>query len=420
MTTDMFRKIEKCRVCGNVHYDVVLDLGDQHISGVFPDEEEAAENVPKGPLRLVKCSVEHGGCGHVQLEHTFDLPTMYGDNYGYRSGLNSSMVKHLQGKAHKIKRQVNLKSDDIIVDIAGNDGTFLGFFEDDYNRLIIDPTSEKFSKFIPSGVDYVADFFSKKIFKEKYGNRKAKIVTSFSMFYDLEDPCAFAREVSQILSKEGIWVLEQSYVALMLKANSFDTICHEHLSYYAMTQLKFIMEVSGLKIVDFEFNDVNGGSISLSVARQDSQRPECTDRINEILHQEKRQGLQTTVPWQNFANEVKLREKELLDYIDEKSGPEFIPMALGASTKGNVLLQTWTELSDRIKYIGDVNPDKHGCYTPGTLIPIKDEDEVLELNDVFIILPWHFKEFFINNKKFNGKTLIFPLPTLDVVDVNVE
>ena len=420
MTTNMFRKIEKCRVCGNVHYDVILDLGDQHISGVFPDEERAAENVPKGPLRLVKCSVEHGGCGHVQLEHTFDLPTMYGDNYGYRSGLNSSMVKHLQGKAHKIKRQVNLKPDDIIVDIAGNDGTFLGFFEDDYNRLIIDPTSEKFSEFIPSGVDYVADFFSKKIFKEKYGNRKAKIVTSFSMFYDLEDPCSFAREVSQILSKEGIWVLEQSYVALMLKANSFDTICHEHLSYYAMTQLKFIMEVSGLKIVDFEFNDVNGGSISLSVARQDSQRPECTDRINEILHQEKRQGLQTMVPWQNFANEVKLREKELLDFLDENSGPEFIPMALGASTKGNVLLQTWTELSDRIKYIGDVNPDKHGCYTPGTLIPIKDEDEVLELNDVFIILPWHFKEFFINNKKFNGKTLIFPLPTLDVVDVNVE
>ena len=417
MTTDMFRKIEKCRVCGNVHYDVVLDLGDQHISGVFPDEEEAAENVPKGPLRLVKCSVEHGGCGHVQLEHTFDLPTMYGDNYGYRSGLNSSMVKHLQGKAHKIKRQVDLKPDDIIVDIAGNDGTFLGFFEDDYNRLIIDPTSKKFSEFIPSGVDYVADFFSKKIFKEKYGNRKAKIVTSFSMFYDLEDPCAFAREVSQILSKEGIWVLEQSYVAMMLKANSFDTICHEHLSYYAMTQLKFIMEVSGLKIVDVEFNDVNGGSISLSVARQDSQRLECTDKINEILHQEKRQGLQTTVPWQNFANEIKLREKELLDYLNESFVPEFIPMALGASTKGNVLLQTWTEVSDRIKYIGDVNPDKHGCYTPGTLIPIRDEDEVLEKNDVFIILPWHFKQFFINNKKFSGKILIFPLPTLDVVEV---
>ena len=334
MTTDMFRKIEKCRVCGNVHYDVVLDLGDQHISGVFPDEEGEAENVPKGPLRLVKCSVEHGGCGHVQLEHTFDLPTMYGDNYGYRSGLNSSMVKHLQGKAHKIKRQVDLKPDDIIVDIAGNDGTFLGFFEDDYNRLIIDPTSKKFSEFIPSGVDYVADFFSKKIFKEKYGNRKAKIVTSFSMFYDLEDPCTFAREVSQILSKEGIWVLEQSYVALMLKANSFDTICHEHLSYYAMTQLKFIMEVSGLKIVDFEFNDVNGGSISLSVARQDSQRSECTDRINEILHQEKRQGLQTLVPWQNFANEIKLRENELLDYLDESFAPEFVPMGFGCKHEG--------------------------------------------------------------------------------------
>jgi|TARA_Y100000389_G_C17470620_1_gene530283 hypothetical protein len=417
MTTDMFRKIEKCRVCGNTHYDVVLDLGDQYISGVFPKEED--DEIPRGPLRLVKCSVENGGCGHVQLEHTFDLPTMYGDNYGYRSGLNSSMVKHLQGKAHNIKRQVDLKSDDIIVDIAGNDGTFLGFFEDDYQRLIIDPTSEKFSKFIPSGVDHIADFFSKKIFKEKYSNRKAKIVTSFSMFYDLEDPCAFAKEVAQILSKEGIWVLEQSYVALMLKANSFDTVCHEHLSYYAMTQLKFIMEVSGLKIVDFEFNDVNGGSISLSVARQDSQRPECTDRITEVLHQEKRQGLQTLVPWQNFADRIKENEKELLKVIDSYSNQGITIAALGASTKGNVLLQTWPEVAGRIKQIGDVNTDKHGCYTPGSIIPIIDEDLALEKYDVFIVLPWHFKNFFINNRKFRKKTLIFPLPTVETIRVNL-
>ena len=410
---NLYTEIESCRVSKEKDLVSFLNLGNQKLTGVFPRPNE---EIDRGPLELVWSPSSH----LVQLKHTFEPTEMYGDNYGYRSGLNSSMVKHLQGKAHKIKRQVDLKPDDIIVDIAGNDGTFLGFFEDDYNRLIIDPTSKKFSEFIPSGVDYVADFFSKKIFKEKYGNRKAKIVTSFSMFYDLEDPCTFAREVSQILSKEGIWVLEQSYVALMLKANSFDTICHEHLSYYAMTQLKFIMEVSGLKIVDFEFNDVNGGSISLSVARQDSQRSECTDRINEILHQEKRQGLQTLVPWQNFANEIKLRENELLDYLDESFAPEFVPMALGASTKGNVLLQTWTEVSDRIKYIGDVNPDKHECYTPGTVIPIKDEDELLEKNNVFVVLPWHFKEFFINNKKFNGKTLIFPLPTLDVVDVYVE
>lgn len=415
MTTDMFRKIEKCRVCGNVHYDVILDLGDQYISGVFPSSEDI--EIPKGPLRLVKCSVEHGGCGHVQLEHTFDLPTMYGDNYGYRSGLNSSMIKHLQGKAHNIKRQVDLKSGDIIVDIAGNDGTFLGFFEDNYERLIIDPTAEKFSRFIPSGVNYIADFFSKNVFKEKYGNRKAKIVTSFSMFYDLEDPCAFAKEVAQILSKEGIWVLEQSYVALMIKANSFDTVCHEHLSYYAMTQLKFIMEVSGLKIVDFEFNDVNGGSISLSVARLDSQRPECTDRINEVLHQEKRQGLQTFVPWQNFSNRIKECEKELLSTIEVLQGDGKRIGGLGASTKGNVLLQSWIEVSGKIKNIGDVNPDKHGCYTPGTWIPIIDEDSALEKYDAFVVLPWHFKNFFINNEKFRGKTLIFPLPTLDVVDL---
>ena len=412
----MFRKIEKCRVCGNEHYYTVLDLGNQYLSGIFPKFVDL--DMYRGPLKLVKCDESTGGCGHVQLEHTFDLPTMYGEEYGYRSGLNGSMVKHLKGKHEKISNFVDLKENDIVIDIAGNDGTFLGFFSPELKLVSIDPTSKKFSKYFKEHVDYIADFFTEKTFRQFFGDSNAKLVTSFSMFYDLEDPCQFAKEVNSILNpEEGIWVLEQSYMPEMLRANSFDTVCHEHLSYYGMRQLKYIMDQAGLKIIDFEFNDVNGGSISVVVANKNSDYNECTDKLTALLQEELDFGLDTTIPWEDFQVRIDDCKNKFLDILKELKKNGLKIAALGASTKGNVTLQTWG-ISDYIDVVGDVNPDKNGSYTPGTWIPIKDEDSVLSECDVFIILPWHFKKFFVNNLKFKGKQLLFPLPTPELVTVS--
>ena len=171
MVSELFHKIEKCRVCGNEHLVTVLDLGEQYLSGIFPKKIDT--EMPRGPLKLVKCDEEHGGCGHVQLEHTYDLPTMYGDNYGYRSGLNASMVRLLKQKAEKIQKDKPLKSGDIVVDIAGNDGTFLGFFPEDCQLMSIDPTSEKFKGYFKSNVNYMADFFSAELFDKRFGKQKA-------------------------------------------------------------------------------------------------------------------------------------------------------------------------------------------------------------------------------------------------------
>ena len=410
MKCNKFHKITKCRVCGNEHYNVVLDLGDQYLSGVFPKEIDP--DMSKGPLTLVKCDESKGGCGHVQLEHTFDLPTMYGEEYGYRSGLNGSMVKHLKGKAEKIIKDIELDSGDIVCDIAGNDGTFLGFFPTDCQLISIDPTSKKFKDYFPENVHYIADFFSAKIFNERFGKQKAKVITSFSMFYDLEDPCEFAREVRECLDSEGIWVLEQSYMPEMLRVNSFDTVCHEHLSYYGMRQLKYIMDKAGFKIVDFEFNDVNGGSISVVVSPS---KPECTTKLTALLSLELEEGLDTVKPWEEFASRMTDNNHKFLKMVRDLRDEGYKVAGLGASTKGNVTLQTWGVTPTDILAIGDVNPDKDGSYTPGTWIPIKNEDEVLAYYDVFVILPWHFKNFFVKNPKFKGKKLIFPLPTPELI-----
>lgn len=414
MNADMFHKIEKCRVCGNDHLITVLDLGNQYLSGIFPKTIDT--NMYRGPLTLVKCNESEGGCGHVQLEHTFDLPTMYGQEYGYRSGLNASMVKHLQGKYEKITSFLQLKDRDLVIDIAGNDGTFLGFFSPKLKLVSIDPTSKKFSKYYKDHVDYIPDFFSEKTYKTFFGNEKAKLITSFSMFYDLEDPCQFAREVNSVLDPEnGIWVLEQSYMPEMLRVNSFDTVCHEHLSYYGMRQLKYIMDQSNFKIIDFEFNDINGGSISLVVANKDSKYEEATEKVKELIQEELDLKLDTLEPWKDFSFRIDQCKLEFWKLIDKFKNDGLKIAALGASTKGNVTLQTWNITSDYIQVVGDVNPDKDGSYTPGTWIPIEAEDSVIDSYDVFVILPWHFKNFFISSPKFKGKTLVFPLPNPEVV-----
>ena len=410
-----FHKIEKCRVCGNEHLITVLDLGDQFLSGIFPKTIDLG--MYKGPLALVKCDEKKGGCGHVQLEHTFDLPTMYGDEYGYRSGLNGSMIRHLREKAEKIKADTNLDSGDIVVDIAGNDGTFLGFFPHDLQLMSIDPTSRKFKDYIPEHVNHIADFFSADTYRERFGKQKAKVVTSFSLFYDLEDPCEFARQVHEILDCHGIWVLEQSYMPEMLKQNSFDTVCHEHLSYYGMRQLKYIMDKAGFKIVDFEFNDVNGGSISVVVTPStNSERKECTTKLTGLIALEIEKKLDTIEPWEEFAQRINDCKEQFWKIIDFYKGNGAKICCLGASTKGNVTLQTWEVTPDDVEMIGDVNPDKDGSFTPGTWIPIKDEEDVLMRDyDLHIVLPWHFRDFFLKNEKFKGKRFLFPLPEPEVV-----
>jgi len=416
MVNSIFHKIEKCRVCGNTHYSTVLDLGNQYLSGIFPKSVDL--NMHRGPLKLVKCDEARGGCGHVQLEHTFDLPTMYGEEYGYRSGLNASMVKHLQEKYEKIADFLDLRKGDFVIDIAGNDGTFLGFFSSELKLVSIDPTSKKFSKYFKDHVDYIADFFTENTFRKYFGEQKAKLVTSFSMFYDLEDPCQFAKEVNAILDpQEGIWVLEQSYMPEMVRVNSFDTVCHEHLSYYGMRQIKYIMDQAGFKIIDFEFNDVNGGSISVVVAPISSSYEECVEKLDEILLLEFKNQFHTTKPWEDFSERIDVCRTEFFKLIDEFKKQGLKIAGLGSSTKGNVILQSWNITSNDIEVIGDVNPDKYGSFTPGTWIPIKSEDDVIDEYDVFVILPWHFKKFFIGSEKFKNKKLLFPLPNPEVVSI---
>jgi len=395
----------------------VLTLGDQYLTGVFP--ASAKERLTRGPLELVKC-VGRGGCGLLQLGHSYDLSELYGPNYGYRSGLNSSMVRHLEEIVAKIKTIIGeMNPGDVVLDIGSNDGTLLGFYSDVLTRVGVDPTAVKFREFYSPGIQVLIDFFSAAKFRESFGDRKAKVVTSISMFYDLEAPMSFVEEVASILDDAGVWHFEQSYLPAMLRTNAYDTICHEHLEYYGLRQIKWMLDRGGLKIVDIELNDVNGGSFAITAAKNSSNLPEKSAAVEKMLGEETALGLGTLEPYHNFRDRVFAHREKLLSTLESLRAKGSKILGYGASTKGNVILQFCGITPATIPCMAEVNPDKFGKFTPGTAIPIVSEEEAHAMSpDYFLVMPWHFRENLLQREaRFleKGGRMIFPLPQIEVV-----
>jgi hypothetical protein len=239
------------------------------------------------------------------------------------------------------------------------------------------------------------------------------------MFYDLEDPLSFARDIAEILDDNGVWILEQSYLPTMLTANSFDTICHEHLEFYSLTQIDWIVQKVGLKIRDVELNSINGGSFSVEVVQKKSTTNIQSKKIKDILSDELKFGLHKNGnAFDKFFEDVNIERDKFVNFLKEAKNNNETVFGLGASTKGNVLLQYYGIDANLITAIGEINSDKIGSYTPGTLIPLISEEEMLSINpDYIVVLPWHFKNHFIAQKKLQGRKLLFPLPNLEIVQL---
>ncbi|MEQ1831238.1 MAG: class I SAM-dependent methyltransferase [Pirellula sp.] len=391
----------------------VLNLGHQALTGVFP--RSAAEDVTTGPLELVWSP----SSGLLQLRHSYEPSEMYGDNYGYRSGLNQSMVDHLTQKVRYLERLVGLSAGDTVLDIGSNDATLLRAYQvPQLNRIGIDPTGRKFAEYYPQEVSLVPDFFSKFAFRT-VSAKQAKIVTSIAMFYDLEDPIEFAREVASVLSPDGVWHFEQSYMPSMLRLNSYDTICHEHVEYYSLGVVQNILDAADLKLVDVVMNNINGGSFAVTAARKDSSHPQNKPVIDWLLQQEDRMGLTTPRPYREFEERVFRHREDLSRLVKGLVADGKRILGYGASTKGNVVLQFCGLGTSEIPAIAEVNPEKFGRITPGTHIPIVSESDARAMKpDYFLVLPWHFKDGIIRREQeylAKGGRFIFPFPEIEII-----
>ncbi|MDZ4726919.1 MAG: class I SAM-dependent methyltransferase [Leptospira sp.] len=409
----MSKMITNCRICKSNELTPIANLGVQAFTGIFPKSKE--EEVPSGSLELVKCM----HCGLVQLRHSFDLNLLYGQNYGYRSGLNQSMIAHLQATVEKITEIVNLSNGDLVIDIGSNDSTLLQAYPKNLDLVGIDPTGVKFKSYYPDYIRLVPDFFSAANAKLAIGNKKAKIITSIAMFYDLEDPTQFMEDIRDVLADDGIWYFEQSYILSMLDTNSYDTICHEHLEYYALKQIKWMTDKVGLRIISVTLNKVNGGSFSIMVCKKDANYPDNSSVVNKMLEQEEKRGLDNLQIYFEFNNRIQEYRDKLIQFFKTQKDAGKLVIGYGASTKGNVILQYCNITSDLMPYIAEVNQEKFGRFTPGTKIPIISEAEAKKLNpDFLFVLPWHFKESIIIREREYVKAgghLAFPLPYLEVI-----
>jgi hypothetical protein len=406
-------KLYKCRSCESKNLSTVFSLGYQKLTGFFLKKKTS--KISGGSLSLVLCD----NCTLLQLGNSFNHNELYGKHYGYRSSLNRSMVDHLKKKAFKLSKIIRIKKNDIILDIGSNDGTFLSFFKKSNKLIGVDPTIKKFKNYYRKDIIKITDFFSYNTIKPFVSHKKVKLVTSISMFYDLENPIKFAKDVERILDINGIWHLEQSYLPSMLKNNSYDTICHEHLEYYSLNSIEYILNQANLKIIDLEFNPTNGGSFALNVAKKSSKLKTNKSIIRQIKKKEIGLKLNKTETYKKFFLRVKKSKASLLNLLNSIKKNNKTVIGYGASTKGNVILQFNKINSKIISRIAEVNKFKFNKYTPGSKIKIISQDEIKKLNpDYLLVLPWHFKKFILKKEKKLlkiGKKFIFPLPKLEIV-----
>lgn len=407
--------IGRCRICGGEHLEEVFALGDLVSCGAFsikgqPDPTSA-------PLQLKQCA----SCGLVQLAHNFDGNDLFRISYGYRSGLNESMVRHLREIAFNVKNRVAFSPGDIVLDIGSNDGTLLSFYESEQGirRLGIDPTIAKFKSYYQPGIETVEDFFSAAQYRKSVGDRQAKAITSIAMLYDLPDPNAFVGDIASVLAPDGLWVFEQSYLPLMVERGSFDTICHEHLEYYGMHQINDLLARHGLRAFDVRVNDVNGGSFQIWGCHRSGPFPTNAAAVDLLLRKERLEGYLGKQPLESLRSNAEAVRRQALDFLEHCLASGKIVHGYGASTKGNTLLQYFGITSRLLPVIADRNPDKDGARTPGTGIPIISEERSRAAKpDYYFVLPWHFRDAFLERERAfieRGGKFVFPLPVFDVV-----
>ena len=409
-----------CRICGSSELTQVISLGEQYLQGSFVKSGKEDPPLRKISLSLVRCdpTKDEKACGLLQMKHSVPPEILY-SSYWYRSGTNQTMRDHLQGIAKEAQALIG-KSDVRVLDIGCNDGTLLKNYPDNYVKFGVDPSDV--AQEIQDNIKVIQDIFPSEELTKIVDVKKFDIITSIAMFYDLEDPLNFCREIKRILSDQGLWIFEMSYMPQMLRMNSYDTICHEHLEYYSLAVLEYLLKKAGLKIFDLQLNDINGGSIRCYATHIDNfsfKSSQSQQRIKQLRQEEFDMELDTDKPYKNFQDRINVHREQLISLLKTLKKDNKSIHIYGASTKGNTILQ-WCGIDNRlIDYAADRNPDKFGAYTLGTDIPIISEAESRAMKpDYYLVLPWHFKEEFLKREEEmlkNGTGLIFPLPEIQVI-----
>ena len=405
-------KIKKCKNCSSLSLLKLFSLGNLNFTGKFPKSKST--NINKAQLGLVMCRK----CSLVQLNRSFNLKYLYGPDYGYKTGINKTMRDHMNDIRLMLSNKSKLTQGDYVLDIASNDATLLNFYSKNVIKVGVDPLVNKYFKFYKNINYKISDFFSADKILEKKINKKFKIITALSVFYDAENPNKFLSDVERILHDDGIFMLEQADLLSIIKFKMFDTICHEHLYYYSTKVIINMIENNNLRVFDLKRNSINGGSVQYLICKKNSKYKTNYKVIKKVLSEEKKFKLDKKKTYSCFIKDINNIRSRLRKILNSLINNKKIVHGYGASTKGNVLLLYFGLNQKHIKYIADRNPKKFNHYTPGTKIQIISEKKSRELKpDYYLVLPWHFKKEILKREssiRKKGCKFIFPLPNLKI------
>ena len=398
--------ISNCRSCFSSELKSIVNLGVQYLSDFRSDKSKPDSY----PLNLLLCA----RCNLVQLDTTVSRDLMYHDGYGYKSGINELIINNLK---MLVTYGMEVNNDPKSwLDIACNDGTLLSLLPSHVFRVGVDPV-KKFKALSETHADLIVDDYFP---SEATRNLSSfDVITSISMFYDIDDPNQFVKDVREKLSADGVWIIQQNYLLAMLQNNSFDNICHEHIEYYSLKAMKYLMDNNDLEIFDVFLDDINGGSLITAIAHKGKRH--VAQSVEIQLQRELDFGLESMKPYEDFEARVNRIKVELTDLLVSIKLTGKRVQIYGASTRGATIWQYLNIDENLVESAVERQHEKIGKFFSAVGIPIISEDQMrINPPDYLLVGPWFLKESFVKREVDfleHGGRFLFPLPEVEIVSL---
>jgi SAM-dependent methyltransferase len=409
-------KLKNCRTCGEETLRTFLSLGPMPIPNGFLKKEQLSKGEEYYPLDVAFCE----SCGLMTLVHVVRPDIMF-RNYVYIPGTSQTMIKHFYQMAKENIKRFKMNKNSLAIDIGSNDGTLLKQFKSFGTKILgIDPAKNIAEEATKNDIETIADFFSVNLAKKISRSKgQADLITATNVIAHINNLLDLMDGVETLLKDRGVFLGEFPYLVDLIEHGEFDTIYHEHLSYFSIRSLLALAERVGLEIFDAKRTDVHGGSIQVFFRKKGSSKNPPLSSVEELVALERSKGLDIIGPFEDFATKTHKKREELTKLLKQLKARQKRIVGYGAAAKGNVLTNFFRIGPDLLDYIVDSIPYKQGSFTPGMHIPIYAESKLLEDQpDYALILAWNFADEITNkNKEYTkrGGKFITTVPLVKIV-----
>ena len=405
-----------CRFCNEALTKIFADLGISPLSNAFLKKEMLGDLEKKYPLCAYVCD----NCFLVQLSEFEKPENIFGD-YAYFSSYSSTWIQHAEDYVSMMMEKFNFDKKSLVVEIASNDGYLLQFFKKKNIPILgIEPAVNVAKVAKEKGIPTITKFFSVNTANElKEEGKLADLIVGNNVLAHVPDLNDFVKGLKILLKPTGIITLEFPHILQLIQKNQFDTIYHEHFSYFSLVTVRKIFSFHGLEIFDVEEIPTHGGSLRIYVKHTEYEKILINEKIDILLEKERQYGLENISTYTNFIKNIEEVKKGLQEFFNSAKNAEKKIVCYGAAAKGNTLLNYCEIGNNFIDYAVDQNPHKQGLFLPGTHIPIKNPSEIQKTKpDYIVIIPWNLKDEIMEQMKYirnwGGKFMI-PIPEVKII-----